>query len=280
MDAQLTDRKITAVRQATAEDKTLQKVQQLIKEGWPSDKRGLPNQVVPYFHLRDELVYEDGIIFKGDRCVIPQPMRSTLEELHRPQLGVEATLRRARETVFWPRLSSELRDYVSQCDTCRSFDPEQQKEPLINHDIVTQVWAKVGVDLFTFENRDYMVTVDYLTNFWEVDHLRDDTSAHSVIRKLKLNFASMEFLKSWSVTMAHSLLLRSSRLLQTSGKSSMTWHTLTTHRPTVKLKVQSRWPKRSWKRLATPSQISTWCCSSQEHSDTGLGHNSCPANAL
>ena len=70
--AQLTDRKITAVRQATAEDKTLQKVQQLIKEGWTSDERGLPNQVVPYFHLRDELVYEDGILFKGDRCVIPQ----------------------------------------------------------------------------------------------------------------------------------------------------------------------------------------------------------------
>ena len=109
--------------------------------------------------------------------------------MHRPHLGVEATQRRARETVFWPRLSSELRDYVSQCDTCRSFDPEQQKEPLINHDIVTQVWAKVGVDLFTFENRDYIVTVDYLTNFWEVDHLRDDTSARSVIRKLKLNFA-------------------------------------------------------------------------------------------
>ena len=49
VDAQLTDRKITAVCQATAEDKTIQKVQQLIKEGCPSDKRGLPNQVVPFF---------------------------------------------------------------------------------------------------------------------------------------------------------------------------------------------------------------------------------------
>ena len=127
-DAQLTDKNITAVHQATADDKTLQKVQQLIKEGWPSDKKGLPNQVVPYFRLRDELVYEEGIIFKGDHCVIPQSMRkSTLEELHRPHLGVEATLRRARETVFCPRLSSELKDYVSQCDTCCSFDPEQQK---------------------------------------------------------------------------------------------------------------------------------------------------------
>ena len=34
-----------------------------------------------------------------------------------------------------------------------------------------------------------MVTVDYLTNFWEVDHIRDVTSARSVIRKWKVNFA-------------------------------------------------------------------------------------------
>ena len=45
------------------------------------------------------------------------------------------------------------------------------------------------MDLVTFENRDYMVTVDYLTNFWKVDFLRDVMSARSVIRKLKVNFA-------------------------------------------------------------------------------------------
>ena len=58
--------------------------------------------------------------------------------------------------------------------------------------IVTQVLGTVRVDLFTFENRDYVVTVDDLTNFWEVDPQRDDRSARRVIHKLKLNFARYE----------------------------------------------------------------------------------------
>ena len=60
---------------------------------------------------------------------------------------------------------------------------------MINHDVINQVWAKVGVDLFQFEGRDYLVTVDYLTNFWEVDYLRNETTSRNVIRKLKMNFA-------------------------------------------------------------------------------------------
>ena len=45
------------------------------------------------------------------------------------------------------------------------------------------------MDLFQHKGRDYQITVDYLTNFWEVDHLNRDTSSLNVIRKLKMNFA-------------------------------------------------------------------------------------------
>ena len=89
VEVQLTDRKMTPVRQATSADQTLLKVQELIKNGWPSDKKGLPPEVIPYFHLRDELACEDGIIFKADRCVIPRTLREDiLEEIHRPHLGL------------------------------------------------------------------------------------------------------------------------------------------------------------------------------------------------
>ena len=132
------------------------------------------------------MICEDGIIFKGDRCVISHSMRKTvLEELHRPHLGLESTLRRARDIVFWPLLKSQLTDFVRSCDTCRTFDPQHQKEPLISHEILDQVWAKVAVDLFSFEGQDYLVIVDYLTNYWEVDNLSKDTTARNVIYKLK-----------------------------------------------------------------------------------------------
>ena len=49
-------------------------------------------------------------------------------------------------------------------------------------------WVKIGTDLFQFNDRVYMVTVDYLSNFWEVDHL-ENTQSKTVIRKLKTHFA-------------------------------------------------------------------------------------------
>ena len=49
---------------------------------------------------------------------------------------------------------------------------------------------KVGVDLFIFDNRaDYMITVDYFSNFWELDYLNGDATSRHVINKLKAHFA-------------------------------------------------------------------------------------------
>ena len=162
VDATLSDPLVSSLRQETKTEGTLQAVCTFIREGWPQDKQSLPAGVVAYCNIRDELICEDGIVFKGDWCMIPHRMRKTvLEELHRPHLGLESTLRRARDIVFWPLLKSQLTDFVRSCDTCRTFDPQHQKEPLISHEILDQVWAKVAVDLFSFEGQDYLVIVDY-----------------------------------------------------------------------------------------------------------------------
>ena len=65
---------------------------------------------------------------------------------------------------------------------------KQQKETLRSHKAPKHPWEKIGTDLFQFNDIDYMVTVDYLFNFWEVDHL-ENTQSKTVIRKLKTHFA-------------------------------------------------------------------------------------------
>lgn len=42
--------------------------------------------------------------------------------------------------------------------------------------------------LFTFDNKNYLITVDCYSNFWEIDYL-PDTKLTTVIRKLKTRFA-------------------------------------------------------------------------------------------
>ncbi len=55
------------------------------------------------------------------------------------------------------------------------------------HDLPDRAWAKVGVDLFHFNQADYMLCVDYFSKFPEIAKLTQTTSQH-VITALKSIF--------------------------------------------------------------------------------------------
>jgi hypothetical protein len=176
-------------RDKTDQDEDLQVLKRVIQSGWPVVKNNLPAAVGPYFHIRDELVVQDGLILRGDRLVIPKAHRKTMmESLHASHQGIEATLRRARETMYWPNMNAEIKDYVKKCDLCCSIGPKQSKETLISHEVPDRPWGKIATDLFEFDGKEYLVTVDYFSNFFEIDRLYS-TQAVSVIRKLKAHLA-------------------------------------------------------------------------------------------
>ena len=91
--------------------------------------------------------------------------------------------------MFWPHINADVKNMVESCDICKTFKPQQAKQPLQSHDIIDERWAKVAADLFQHAGNDYLSTVDYLTNFWEVDNLSHDTSTVAVINKLRQHFA-------------------------------------------------------------------------------------------
>ena len=185
----MTEHRILEIKKATESDDEMKLLKSIIINGWPGDKLQLPPEVLPYFSIRDELSVQDGIIFRGERAVIPAELRNVLKEkIHSSHLGIEGCLRRAREAIYWPNMNADMKDYISKCSVCRSTSDCQQKETMMPHDIPDRPWAKVGVDLFSLNNRDYLITVDYYSNFWEVDNL-SSTESISVIRKLKAHFA-------------------------------------------------------------------------------------------
>ncbi|KAK3713862.1 hypothetical protein QZH41_010915, partial [Actinostola sp. cb2023] len=126
---------------------------------------------------------------QGDRLVIPKSMRKSIKkELHSSHSGIDGCLRRARESVYWPGMSSEIKEWISTCETCREYETAQPKEPLMSHEIPERPWEKVGIDILTLQGTDYLVTVDYYSNYWEIDRLENTKSA-TAIRKLKAHFA-------------------------------------------------------------------------------------------
>ena len=112
-----------------------------------------------------------------------------LEVTHRSHQGLQACLQRARELFFWPGMSAQLKELVDRCSICQSVKPEQDSEPLQPHPVPDRPWQRVATDLFTLENRDYLVLVDYFSNFIELDY-PPDTSSLAVIRKLKMHGSS------------------------------------------------------------------------------------------
>ncbi|XP_048589452.1 uncharacterized protein LOC116620672 [Nematostella vectensis] len=111
------------------------------------------------------------------------------ERLHSSHIGVNGCLRRARECLFWPGMTSEIKEFISQCESCCMYDNKQQRETLMSHETTERPWEKVGIDLFTIDGKDYLVVVDYFSGFWEIDPLTSDCKAPTVVKKLKAHFA-------------------------------------------------------------------------------------------
>ncbi|GAB1608626.1 hypothetical protein Ahia01_001147000 [Argonauta hians] len=143
----------------------------------------------PDFNFREEMTVQDGLIFRGDRVLVPRSLRSEMmKAVHSTHSGIESCLKRSRECIFWPGMSADIRNLISACEICNTFSSANQQETLVIHDVPSRQWEKVGIDLFEFEGKDYLITVDYLSNFWEIDRLRD-SKASTVIRTLKAHFA-------------------------------------------------------------------------------------------
>ena len=91
------------IQECTHEDLALKALANVIKQGWPESKHHLPPELQDYFPFKEELTLQNGVIFKGNRVVIPSDMRDELKrKLHSSHLGIQACQRRAHEAFYWP----------------------------------------------------------------------------------------------------------------------------------------------------------------------------------
>ena len=185
----ITPPKIEQLRQETATDPALQKLTQTIQAGWPEYLKDVHPDLRPYFGLRDQLSVHDGIVFKGEKIVVPLPLRPDyLNQIHKGHPGSEATKRRIRELFYWPAMNNDIEKLVVECPVCNSLKPHQQKEPLKLHQVPHRPWCIITSDLFTWNRTEYLVTADSYSGWFELNSMTNTTSK-AVITKLKSHFA-------------------------------------------------------------------------------------------
>ena len=132
----ITTSKLQEIQRETAVDDTWQALQNDIHNRRPKDKKSLKPCVHPYFPFRDALVVEDGVVYRGNRCIIPHSLRRfTLGRIRQAHIGIGGCVRRARDSVLWPIINVAIADYVGKCEVCRAYERRQPKETLLYHEI-------------------------------------------------------------------------------------------------------------------------------------------------
>ncbi|UYV83527.1 K02A2.6-like, partial [Cordylochernes scorpioides] len=181
------DEMLTKIFEAQQEDTTLKAVVNYLEQGWP-DKKKMSQALLSYWHVKDELGVQNGLLMRSCRLVIPASMKlEILDKLHAGHFGITKTRLRARETVWWPGISEEIAETVRKCSVCIQ-EAVSKHEPLIPTNFPTRPWQKIAMDLFKFENKWYLVVIDYYSRFPEMIQL-DRLTANVVVRSCKSIFA-------------------------------------------------------------------------------------------
>ena len=84
------------IRAAASQNKECQELLKAISNGFPTTKETLPEVICHFWSMRDELYSIDGVILKGEKILIPLPLRAeTLECLHATHQDVNGMLANA-----------------------------------------------------------------------------------------------------------------------------------------------------------------------------------------
>ena len=181
--------KMAELQRETALDPVMVSLSSVILHGWPESENDVPEDLKSFFNVRDQLATRDGVIYKGEKVVVPKSLHSDyLHRVHLGHTGIESTKRRARDILYWPGMSEDIERLVRTCSVCNSCKPHQQREPLKLHNIPERPWSLVATDLFYWNGTDYVVVTDSFSGWFEFVML-GNTSSRMVIGKLKEIFA-------------------------------------------------------------------------------------------
>ena len=151
--------------------KALKKV---VLAGWPDTRGEVSKTILEYWNYRDEIIYVDKVLLKGEKMIIPEAMRKDmLPKIHCAHLSKDKSKRWAQDVLFWPKLAGEIDAYVDCCNTCKTFGNQKRKETMIPHQVSTHPYEKVSTDLFQYGRKHFILVADQCSKFVATRELTD-----------------------------------------------------------------------------------------------------------
>ena len=169
-------RKLDRIRERTQQDEQLTRLSRYIYTGFPCEKKNLPRDLQDYWNHRDMLSIENGLVTCGSRIIVPHEMRAEiLQYIHEGHQGKERCLLRARNTVFWPRISYDIQELIEKCIICQEHGRSQ---PIIGitQELPPFPWHTLATDIFYWKCMDFLIVADVFSRYFLVRKLVNSTS--------------------------------------------------------------------------------------------------------
>ena len=126
---------------------------------------------------KEMLSIKSGLITCGNRIIVPKEMRlEILQNIHEEHQGKERCLLRARNTVFWPKMTYIIQQLIEKCIICQEYGKSQ---PIIGttQELPPFPWHTLVTDMFYWKRMDFLIVVDVFSKYIIVRKLPNSTSA-------------------------------------------------------------------------------------------------------
>lgn len=185
----VTDQKLEQIKSNTDNDHVLSKVKGYVLDGWPAQKNKVEDTVRKFYNFKDDLHVINDIVFKGRSLVIPTSLqKEMLERMHIGHLGISKTKQLVRGSIYWPGMNEDISNFIENCPVCLKYAKSNCKQPILPHNIPDLPWQKLGMDLFQFDSKNYLIIVDYYSQYFEICPV-NSYNAQTVVTQCKSIFS-------------------------------------------------------------------------------------------
>ena len=182
-------KRLEEIRQELKKDDTLSAVMNYVLTGWPKNWETLSGPIRKYWDERGTLSVHDEVLLKGNRLVIPGPLRQdVLRRLHDAHQGIQKIRLNASQSCWWPGISKDIEYIVKSCNRCEEHRRDRI-EPMLGTEFPERPWSRVGADFFQLENSLYLLAVDYYSRDIEICLVTRTVDTIETITKFKKIFS-------------------------------------------------------------------------------------------
>ena len=175
-----------ALKLETAKDPELSALHKFISEGWPPKRSSVPDNLKDYWNYRDELTVEDGILLKNWKFIVSKNLQLVyINKIHAGHLGINKSLQKAREYLFWKGYTKDIIEAIDKCAICQENAPSNPQHFQYISEVPPHPWHTLGTDIFYHRKQDYLVLIDYFSKFLIVRKLPNSATG-AVVKELSI----------------------------------------------------------------------------------------------